>query len=60
MMRESCGVVLEQSENTLAHWTGSDIHVMLALRRCSRQVVVADKQLDGPDMVGEFLGNRLR
>jgi hypothetical protein len=25
---------------------GSDIHVMLALRRSSRQVVVADKQLD--------------
>jgi hypothetical protein len=31
---------------------------MLALRRSSRQVIVADKQLDGPDMVGELLGKR--
>jgi hypothetical protein len=31
---------------------GSDIHVMLALRRRSRQVVVADEELNGPDMVG--------
>ena len=37
---------------------GSDIHVMLALRCSSRQVVVADEQLDGPDMIGEFLGTR--
>src|SRR5712691_3607802 len=28
---------------------GSDIHVMLTLRRSSRQVVVANKQLDGTD-----------
>ena len=39
---------------------GSDIHVMLALRRSSRQVVVADKQLDGTDMVSELLGKRQR
>src|SRR5712691_1241526 len=37
---------------------GSDIHVMLALRRRSRQVVVTNKQLDGTNMVGEFLGKR--
>src|SRR6058998_4419607 len=37
---------------------GSAIHVMLALCCSSRQVVVADEQLDGPDMVGEFLGKR--
>jgi hypothetical protein len=37
---------------------GSDIHVMLALRRSSRQVVVANKQLDGTDMIGELLGKR--
>jgi len=35
---------------------GSDGHVMLALGRSSRQVVVADEELDGPDMVGELLG----
>ena len=39
---------------------GSDIPVMLALRRSSRQVVVADKQLDGPDMLSELLGTRQR
>ena len=37
---------------------GSDIHVMLALRRRSRQVVVADKQLDSTDMMSELLGKR--
>jgi hypothetical protein len=35
---------------------GSDIHVMLALRRRSRQVVMADEELNGPNMVGELLG----
>jgi len=30
---------------------GSDIPVMLALRRCSRQVVVTDEKLNGPDMI---------
>src|SRR5215831_10358540 len=39
---------------------GSDVHVMLALCRSSRQVVVADEQLDGPDMVGQLLGKRQR
>jgi hypothetical protein len=34
---------------------GRDIHVMLALRRSSRQIVVTDEELDGPDMVGELL-----
>src|SRR5262245_5417020 len=39
---------------------GSDIHVMLALRRRSRQVVVTNKQFNGPDMVGELLGKGQR
>ena len=34
---------------------GSDIHVMLALRRSSRQVVVADEELDRTNMVGKLL-----
>jgi hypothetical protein len=34
---------------------GSDIHVMLALRRSPRQVIVTNKQLNGTDMVGELL-----
>jgi hypothetical protein len=33
---------------------------MLALRRSSRQVVVANQQRDGPDMMGELLGKRQR
>jgi hypothetical protein len=33
---------------------------MLALRRSSRQLVVAHKQLDGTDMMGEFRGKRQR
>jgi hypothetical protein len=37
---------------------GSDIHVMLTLRCSSRQVVVADEELNGTDMIGEFLGER--
>src|SRR5262245_540154 len=34
---------------------GSVLHVMLALRRNSRQVVMADEQLDGSDMMSELL-----
>ena len=37
-------------------WLGSDIHVMLTLCHSSRQVVMADEQLDGTDMMGELLG----
>ena len=33
---------------------------MLALRCSSRQIVVADEQLDGTDMIGEPLGKRQR
>ena len=39
---------------------GSALHVMLALRCSSRQIVVTDKELDGPDMVGELFGKRQR
>ena len=39
-------------------WKGSDVHVMLALRRSSREVVVADEELNGTDMVRELLGKR--
>src|SRR5215468_2114461 len=39
---------------------GSDIHVMLALRRRSRQVVVTNEQFNGPDMIGELLGKGQR
>ena len=39
---------------------GSDIHVMLALRRRSRQVVVTNEKFNGSDMVGELLGKRQR
>src|SRR5438067_670404 len=35
---------------------GGALHVMLALRCRSRQVVVADEELNGLDMVGELLG----
>ena len=34
---------------------GSDLHVMLALRRSPRQVIVTNKQLNGADMVDELL-----
>jgi hypothetical protein len=37
---------------------GSDIHVMLALRYSSRQVVVADEELNGTDMIRQLLGKR--
>ena len=39
---------------------GSDIHVMLALRRRSRQVIVTDKEFDSTDMMGELLGKGQR
>ena len=39
---------------------GSDIHVMLTLHRRSRQVVVTNEKLHGPDMVGELLGKGQR
>jgi hypothetical protein len=39
---------------------GSDIHVMLALCRRSRQVVVADEELNGTHMIGELLRERQR
>jgi hypothetical protein len=39
---------------------GSAIHVMLALCRSSRQVVVAYEELHGTDMVRERLGKRQR
>jgi hypothetical protein len=39
---------------------GSDIHVMLALRRRSRQVVVTNEKFNGPNMVGELLGKGQR
>src|SRR5712691_5024211 len=42
-----------------SHW-GSAVHVMLALRRCSRQIVVTDEELNGTDMVGELLGKGQR
>ena len=41
-------------------YSGSDIHVMLTLRCNSRQVVVADKQFDSTDMMGELFGKRQR
>ena len=41
-------------------WLGSDIHVMLALCRSSREVVVAYEELNGPDMVGELFGKGQR
>ena len=48
------------SRDALATVEGSDIHVMLTLRCSSRQVVVADEQLNGTDMIDEFLGERQR
>ena len=39
---------------------GSDVHVRFALRSNSPQIVVANKQLDGTDMVGELPGKRQR
>jgi hypothetical protein len=48
------------SEQRMALLSGSDIHVMLTLRRLSHQVIVANKQLDGTNVIGEFLGKRQR
>lgn len=45
---------------TLDKTVGSDIHVMLALRHSSRQVVVANEQLDSTDMIRELFGKRQR
>src|SRR5215471_17341101 len=39
---------------------GSALYVMLALRRRSRQIVMTDEELHGPDMVGELLGKGQR
>jgi ABC-type transport system substrate-binding protein len=39
---------------------GSAPHVMLALHRSSRQVVVTDEEFDSTDMMGELLGKRQR
>jgi hypothetical protein len=47
-------------EKASASAQGSDIHVMLALRRRSRQIVVTDEELNGPDMVSELLGKGQR
>src|SRR5262245_37987558 len=52
--------IYDKRKHTSTTLKGSDIHVMLALRRSSRQVVVADEHFDGPDMVGELLGERQR
>jgi hypothetical protein len=54
-MRDTLGTVY-----TNASFAGSDIHVMLALRRNSCQIVVTDEELDGPAMVGELLGKGQR
>ena len=39
---------------------GSNIHVMLGLRRSSRQVVMADEELNRTNMVGQLLRNGQR
>jgi short-subunit dehydrogenase len=39
---------------------GSALHVMLALYRGSRQVVVTDEEFDSTDVMGELLGKRQR
>jgi hypothetical protein len=39
---------------------GSDIHVMLALHRGSRQVIVTDEEFDSTDMMVELLGKGQR
>jgi hypothetical protein len=45
---------------TVALPFGSDIHVRLTLCRHSRQVVVTNEELHGPDMVGKLLGKGQR
>jgi hypothetical protein len=42
------------------HMVGSALHVMLSLRRSSRQVVVANEQLHGANVMGELLGAQER
>jgi hypothetical protein len=37
---------------------GDALHVMLSLRHSSHEVIVANKQLDGTDMMSELLGKR--
>jgi hypothetical protein len=53
-------VVWAKKAEELGYNSGSDIHVMLALRCSSRQIIVADEQLDSTDMMGELLGKRQR
>jgi hypothetical protein len=45
---------------SLGWFEGSALHVMLALCRSSRHLVVADEELDGTDRVHELLGKRQR
>src|SRR5262249_11004328 len=45
-----------RSSGRSSFFYGSDIHVMLALRRRSRQIVMTDEELNGPNRVGELLG----
>jgi len=49
-----------ESEKKRGHMAGSDIHVMLVLCYRSRQVVVAEKPLDGTARLGALLGQRQR
>jgi hypothetical protein len=39
-------------------YLGSDVYVMLALYRSSRQVAVTDEELDSANMIVELLGKR--
>ena len=50
----------EQLEHLLRGGThaGSDVHVMLALRRSSHEVVVTYEELHGTNMIGELLRKR--
>src|SRR5262252_342177 len=54
------GVSRRRMSSPAAVLMGSDIHVMLALCCRSRQVVMANEELNGTDMVGELLGKRQR
>ena len=45
---------------TLPSGEGNAIHVMLALHRGSRQVIVTDEEFDSTDMMGELLGKGQR
>ena len=62
--KQVCGMEAAQvrkEEAVIRHFRlGSDIHVMLALCCRSRQVVMANEELNGTDMVGELLGKRQR